>query len=579
MVEFFRKLFSTDIFMPHGMCFAWDPGVLWLNVVSDSLIAASYYAIPFLLFYFVKKRRDVAFNPIFIAFGAFILACGTTHLLGAITVWTPAYRLDGLVKAITAAASAATLAMLIPMMPALVKLPSPSELAWANDALEKEVGERRAAEAEVRRMNAELEQRVAARTAELAESVALQKHAADSLRLANDDLQREMQRRHEVEDQLIHAQKMEAVGRLAGGVAHDFNNLLTAILGYTELLHGRVEQDPDALEYTAEVRRAAERASDLTNQLLAFSRRRPASPQVVDLNRVVRQIDKMLRRIIGEDIDLEVRLAPDLWRVMVDPAHMDQVVMNLAVNSRDAMPDGGKLTIETANVRLTDEYAAGHLEARPGPYVMMAVSDTGIGMDTATQGRVFEPFFTTKEQGKGTGLGLSIVYGIVKQNAGGIMMYSEPSRGTVFKIYIPAVEAPVPAALAEGEEGDRGLRNATILLVEDEDQVRKLARAFLERQGYRVVEAASGPEALKTLEEYAGRIDLLLTDMVMPQMNGAALAERVKAMRTEIRILFMSGYTEVGVEIPELLSGEGQFLQKPFSASTLDRKVREALRG
>jgi CheY-like chemotaxis protein len=264
---------------------------------------------------------------------------------------------------------------------------------------------------------------------------------------------------------------------------------------------------------------------------------------------------------------------------MVDPAHMDQVVMNLAVNSRDAMPDGGKLTIETANVRLTDEYAASHLEARPGPYVMMAVSDTGIGMDTATQGRVFEPFFTTKEQGKGTGLGLSIVYGIVKQNAGGIMMYSEPSRGTVFKIYIPAVEAPVPAALAEGEEGDRGLRNATILLVEDEDQVRKLARAFLERQGYRVVEAASGPEALKTLEEYAGRIDLLLTDMVMPQMNGAALAERVKAMRPEIRILFMSGYTEVGVEIPELLSGEGQFLQKPFSASTLDRKVREALRG
>ena len=579
MVEFFRKLFSTDIFMPHGMCFAWDPGVLWLNVVSDSLIAASYYAIPFLLFYFVKKRRNLAFNPIFIAFGAFILACGTTHLLGAVTVWTPAYRLDGLVKAVTAAASAATLLMLIPIMPALVKLPSPSELAWANDALEKEVGERRAVEAEVRRMNVELEQRVSARTAELAESVALQKRAADSLRLANDDLQREMQRRREVEDQLIQAQKMEAVGRLAGGVAHDFNNLLTAILGYTELLRSRVEQDPDALEYTAEVRRAGERASDLTNQLLAFSRRRPASPQVVDLNRVVRQIDKMLRRIIGEDIDLEVRLAPDLWRVMVDPAHMDQVVMNLAVNSRDAMPDGGKLTIETANVRLTDEYAAGHLEARPGPYVMMAVSDTGFGMDTATQGRVFEPFFTTKEQGKGTGLGLSIVYGIVKQNAGGIRMYSEPSRGTVFKIYIPAVEAPVPAALAEGEEGDRGLRNATILLVEDEDQVRKLARAFLERQGYRVVEAASGPEALKTLEEYAGRIDLLLSDMVMPQMNGAALAERVKAMRPETRILFMSGYTEVGVEIPELLSGEWQFLQKPFSASSLDRKVREALRG
>jgi signal transduction histidine kinase/CheY-like chemotaxis protein len=572
MLEFFRRLFSTDFFMPHGMCFAWDPGVLWLNVISDSLIAASYYAIPFLLFYFVRKRRDVAFNPIFMAFGAFILACGTTHLLGAITVWTPAYRLDGLIKAVTAAASAATFLMLIPMMPGLVKLPSPAEM-------EKEIGERRAAEDEVRKMNAELERRVAARTAELAESVAMQKRAADSLRLANDDLQREMQRRHDVEDQLIQAQKMEAVGRLAGGVAHDFNNLLTAILGYNELLRGQVEQDPDALEYAAEVRRAAERASDLTNRLLAFSRRQPAAPQVVDLNQVVRQIDKMLRRIIGEDIDLQVRLAPDLWTVMVDPAHMDQVVMNLAVNSRDAMPQGGKLTIETANVQLTEEYVTTHLGARPGQYVMMAVSDTGIGMDAATQARVFEPFYTTKEQGKGTGLGLSIVYGIVKQNAGGIMVYSELSHGTVFKIYIPAVEAPVSAGPADFEDREAGPPKAAILLVEDEDQVRKLARAFLERRGYRVVEAASGPEALKMLQDYAGHIDLLLTDMVMPQMNGAALAERVRTLRPEIRILFMSGYTEGGVESHGLLAGESLFLQKPFSASTLDQKVREALRG
>jgi CheY-like chemotaxis protein len=245
------------------------------------------------------------------------------------------------------------------------------------------------------------------------------------------------------------------------------------------------------------------------------------------------------------------------------------------------MPDGGKLTIETANVELTEEYVAGHLGARPGPYVTMAVSDTGTGMDAATQARVFEPFYTTKEQGKGTGLGLSIVYGIVKQNAGGIMVYSEPKHGTVFKIYIPAipaVEAVVPAASAEGEDRDAELSNATILLVEDEDQVRRLARAFLERRGYRVVEAASGPEALNTLREYAGRIDLLLTDMVMPQMNGAALAERVKAMRPEVRILFMSGYTEGGVESQGLLSGESQFLQKPFAANTLERKVREALR-
>jgi len=551
MLEFFSRLFSTDIFMPHGMCFAWDPATLWLNVLSDSLIAASYYAIPFLLFYFVKKRRNLAFNPIFMAFGAFILACGTTHLLGAVTVWTPVYRLDGLVKAVTALASVATLAMLIPMMPALVKLPSPSEL-------EKEIAERRAAEDEVRRMNADLELRVAGRTAELAQSVAMQKS---------------------VEDQLIQAQKMEAVGRLAGGVAHDFNNLLTAILGYTELLRGQVEHDPEALDYTAEVRRAAERASDLTNQLLAFSRRQPAAPQAVDLNDVVRKIDKMLRRIIGEDIELEVRLAADLRRVMVDPAHMDQVIMNLAVNSRDAMPDGGKLTIETANVQLTGDYAAGHLGAQPGPHVMLAVSDTGTGMDAATQARVFEPFYTTKEQGKGTGLGLSIVYGIVKQNAGGIMVYSEPAHGTVFKIYIPAVEAPAAVAPAEREDADAEVSGATILLVEDEDQVRKLARSFLERRGYRVVEASSGPEALRTLQDYDGRIDLLLTDMVMPQMNGATLAEKVKAMRPEIRILFMSGYTEGGMENQGLPAGEAQFLQKPFSAGALERKVRDALRG
>jgi signal transduction histidine kinase/CheY-like chemotaxis protein len=571
MIEFFRQLLSTTFFMPHGMCFAWDPAVLWVSVVSDALIAAAYYAIPFLLFHFVRKRRDISFNAIFVAFGIFILACGTTHLLGAVTVWTPLYRLDAGVKAITAAASVSTVLMLIPMMPMLIKLPSPSELARINRDLEREVQERRAAEGEVRKMNVELEERVATRTRELSDS-------ADSLRRANRELQQEMERRRLLEDQLIQSQKMEAVGRLAGGVAHDFNNLLTAILGYNELLRGQIIDDPAATEYALEVKRAADRAAALTNQLLAFSRRQPAVLLVVDLNDIVLKTENLLRRIIGEDIELEARLAPDLSRVRVDPAQLDQVIMNLAVNSRDAMPLGGKLIIETANVHLTEEYAGVHFDLQPGSYVMLAVSDTGTGMDAKTKSRLFEPFFTTKEQGKGTGLGLSIVYGIVKQNGGQILVYSEPDRGTVFKIYIPAVSAPaervVPARV-----GPQEAVHGTILLVEDEEQVRRLARALLERQGYTVLEAGSAAEACSTLREHAGRIDLLLTDVVMPQMSGPELATEAKAVRPGIGVLYMSGYTDNGVVTQGILSEDAAFIQKPFTPSGLADRVRDAIKG
>ena len=292
MFEFFHKLFSNE-FMPHGMCYLWDPAVLWLSVISDSLTGAAYYAIPFLLFYFVRKRRDVTFKGIFVAFGIFILACGATHVMGAITVWIPIYRLDAVIKAITALASVATFAMLIPMMPMLIAIPSPSQMAQANLLLSREIAERRGAEEEVRKINEDLEERVARRTAE----------------------------RAALEDQLLQSQKMEAVGRLAGGVAHDFNNLLTVILGYNEMLRDRVRMDGSALEYSEEVLRAAERASSLTNQLLAFSRRQVAVPRVVDLNEIVLGIDKMLRRIIGEDVQLEVSLSPELPSVKVDPSH------------------------------------------------------------------------------------------------------------------------------------------------------------------------------------------------------------------------------------------------------------------
>lgn len=552
MLEFLQKLFSKE-YMPHGMCYLWDPAVLWLSVISDGVTAAAYYAIPFLLFYGVRKRRDVQFKGIFVAFGIFILACGTTHLMAAVTVWSPVYRLEGVIKAITAAASLATFLMLVPMMPTLIALPSPAQLARVNQSLAREIQERRAAEEEIRRINEELEARVARRTAEWA---ALQ-------------------------DQLLQSQKMEAVGRLAGGIAHDFNNLLTVILGYNEMLRDRLPLDAAALEYADEVRLAAERASALTYQLLAFSRRQVAVPRVVDLNEIVQGFDKMLRRIIGEDIQLEARLSPGIPAVKVDPSHIDQLIMNLAVNSRDAMPGGGKLTIETAAVELSAEYADRHIGVEAGHYVMLAVSDTGSGMDAATRARLFEPFFTTKEKGKGTGLGLSIVYGIVKQNGGEILVYSEPGLGTAFKIYLPAVIGAAETMLRESKDGDGDAAPATetVLLVEDDPQVRSLTRTMLARLGYTVLEAESADQALGIVSAHEGPLDLLLTDVVMPRMSGTDLARHLQTVRPGARVLYMSGYTANGVADQGMLAADTPFIQKPFTSAGLDRKVREVLRG
>jgi signal transduction histidine kinase len=520
-------------------------------VISDSLIAAAYYAIPFLMFSFMRKRRDIDFKGIFAAFAVFILACGTTHLMGAVTVWNPLYHLEGAIKAITALASVATFVMLIPLMPALVALPSPSQMARANLALSREIAERRAAEENVLRINEELEERVAKRTAE----------------------------RAALEDQLLQSQKMEAVGRLAGGVAHDFNNLLTVILGYNDMLRERVRQDGAAMEYSDEVLHAAERASALTNQLLAFSRRQVAVPRVVDLNDIVVGIDKMLRRIIGEDIRLETRLSPGLPAVKVDPSHIDQVIMNLTVNSRDAMPDGGMLTIETAEVELSAEYAGRHIGVEAGRYVLLAVSDNGSGMDAATQARLFEPFFTTKEKGKGTGLGLSIVYGIVKQNGGDILVYSEPGSGTTFKIYLPAVTAAAESLVPGDTGGKTTPATETILVVEDDPQVRSMTRTMLSRLGYHVVVAESADEALSIIPSHEGSLDLLLTDMVMPLMSGTDLARQVQAVRPGIRVLYMSGYTDNDVIGRGVLSADTPFIQKPFTSASLSRKVREVLGG
>jgi two-component system, cell cycle sensor histidine kinase and response regulator CckA len=381
----------------------------------------------------------------------------------------------------------------------------------------------------------------------------------------------------QLQAQLLQAQKMEAIGRLAGGVAHDFNNLLTVMTGYSEQLLARLEAR-DPLRRKAEaIRGAAERAAALTQQLLAFSRRQMQKPRVLDLNDAVARMDRLLRRLIGEDVELVSRLEASPARVKADPMHLEQVLMNLAVNARDAMPRGGTLTLETASVTLDASPAADHPQMPAGDYVLLAVSDTGSGMDGETKQRLFEPFFTTKEQGKGTGLGLSTVYGIVKQNGGFIWVFSEPGEGTVFKIYLPlAAEAVdtlnVPAAVAQVPRGTE-----TLLIVEDDDEVRRVIKDELQQYGYTVLDAANGGEALMYCERYSGPIHVLVTDVVMPHMDGFQVAERLRAIRPGMKTLFVSGYSE---HQPAYRRGHGPgeaFLAKPFTPDALARTVRDVL--
>lgn len=386
----------------------------------------------------------------------------------------------------------------------------------------------------------------------------------------------ERQRRELLEDQLRQAQKVEVIGRLAGGVAHDFNNLLTLIGGYTDLALGQIPERDPLRENLEEVRDAARRAAELTRQLLAFGRRQILAPKVIDLNAVVAGANKMLRRLIGEDIQLGAVLAVDLWRVKADGGQIEQVIMNLAINARDAMPHGGSLTLETQNVALDDAYARAHVAVQPGPYVMLAVSDTGSGMDQETLGHLFEPFFTTKGPGQGTGLGLATVYGIVKQSGGNIWVYSEVGRGTTFKVYLPRVDEPLASTTPPKPRPSlRGTE--TILLVEDENALRLLARRVLEGNGYSVLEAAEGLTAIELVRRHEGPIHLLVTDVVMPHMSGRTVADEVMSLRPTVKVLYLSGYTANAIMLRGVLDPETPFLQKPFTLVTLASKVREVL--
>ncbi len=381
-----------------------------------------------------------------------------------------------------------------------------------------------------------------------------------------------------LETQLRQAQKMEAIGRLAGGIAHDFNNLLMVISGYSEFLLERLGPDPRLRGPAQEIFNATQRATSLTRQLLAFSRKQMLAPKLLDLNEVVAENLKMLTRMIGEDIDLVMVPGPALGAVRADLGQIDQVIMNLAVNARDAMPQGGKLTIETANVTLDENFARTHTPLTAGDYIMLAISDTGVGMDNETQSHIFEPFFTTKGS-KGTGLGLSTVYGIVKQSGGFIFVDSQPQRGTAFRAYFPRVDGREDAAAAQDALGFPRAEHGqeAILLVEDETNLRRLARQYLETQGYKILEAEDGAAALQIVDGHQGAIDLLLTDVIMPGMNGRELAARITKLIPDVRVLYMSGYTENAVGLDGTLDAGINLLQKPFSLPALKDRVREVL--
>ena len=526
---------------PHGACLLWQPELVWLNAISDSLIASGFFATAFFVMFSVWRRRDFQFRWTWWSFGTYILLCAVSRLLSVLTLWVPAYEIESAVKAVVALMSVAIgTALLVVVLPRFLVLPGRAQLAQAYAALAEETRQRRSAEAMVQRFQ-EIEA---------------------------------------TESQVRQAQKMEAVGQLTGGVAHDFNNILTVITGTIEILGDAVKDRPHLAQITSLISAAAARGADLTQHLLAFARRQPLQPRNTDVNALIIDAARLLRPTLGEQIEIESMLAHDSAPALIDPSQLSTAILNLALNARDAMPDGGKLTLETRNVVLDENYASMNSDVKSGNYVMIAVSDTGQGIPANLIEKVFEPFFTTKDVGKGSGLGLSMVYGFVKQSNGHIKIYSEEGHGTTVKLYLP--QAAGVAGVAEAVVADAGAagvehNDKAILIVEDDALVREYVVTQINSLGYKTLAASNATEALAIVNGLEP-IDLLFTDVIIPGgMNGRQLALAALAQRPELKVLYTSGYTENAIVHHGRLDAGVLLLPKPYLSSDLARMIRTAL--
>jgi signal transduction histidine kinase/CheY-like chemotaxis protein len=524
--------------LPHGACLLWKPELLWLNVVSDAIVAVAFFTTAFVLGYYVwRRRREVMFRSVFWSLAIFAAVCGVARLLAILTLWVPVYGIETVTKGILALVSVAVTAAMLLMRPQLLVLPTRIQLQQAYAALEEEIRQRRRAEAMVKRFQ-EIE--------------------------AN-------------EARVRQAQKMEAIGQLTGGVAHDFNNILTVITGTIEILGDAVKDHPDLAQITQMISAAASRGADLTQHLLAFARQQPLQPRSTDVNALVVDAARLLRPTLGEQIEIDSMLAHDSAPALIDPSQLSTALLNLALNARDAMPNGGKLTLETRNVLLDENYANMNSEVKPGNYVMVAVSDTGEGIPGSLLDKVFEPFFTTKDVGKGSGLGLSMVYGFIKQSNGHINIYSEEGHGTTVKLYLPqaagAADAPsTETGISGSEHGDE-----SILIVEDDALVRDYVVTQISRLGYRTLAASNAAEALAIING-PEHFDLLFTDVIIPGgMNGRQLATEAQTRRPGLKILYTSGYTENAIVHHGRLDAGVLLLPKPYLSSDLARMLRTAL--